>query len=54
MASNITAHRTIWSIWASHDWVAYPEGHEECGPFGYGATEAEAIANLQEILEDAQ
>jgi hypothetical protein len=33
------------------DWMAYREGNEEGGPRGWGATEAEAIADLQ-ITED--
>lgn len=28
------------------DWIAHYEGDEEHGPRGYGATEAEAIADL--------
>jgi len=28
------------------DWCAYREGREEGGPYGYGKTEAEAIADL--------
>ena len=28
------------------DWRAYREGREEGGPYGYGKTEAEAIADL--------
>lgn len=35
------------------DWHAYLEGQEEAGPNGYGATEAEAIADLEAQLEDA-
>lgn len=36
------------------DWAAYRDGDEE-GPCGYGPTEADAIADLKDILdEDAQ
>jgi hypothetical protein len=27
----------------SYDWCAYPEGEEEAGNYGYGATEVEAV-----------
>lgn len=33
------------------DWVAYRDGDEE-GPQGHGATEAEAIAELMELLDE--
>lgn len=33
------------------DWVAYRDGDEE-GPQGHGATEAEAIAELMEMLDE--
>jgi hypothetical protein len=36
----------------SYDWVAYQNGTEEEGPFGYGATELDAIENLKSILEE--
>ena len=36
-----------------HDWCACIDGQEEDGPYGWGATEAEAIADLKEKLEDA-
>jgi len=29
-----------------HDWCAHYEGEEEAGGYGYGATEAEAIADF--------
>lgn len=29
------------------DWCAYRDGEEEAGGYGYGATEAEAIADLK-------
>lgn len=35
------------------DWLAYVDGNEETD-FAYGATEAEAIANLRESLEVAE
>ena len=31
------------------DWCAYRDGAEESGNYGWGHTEAEAIADLQEI-----
>lgn len=34
------------------DWHAIYEGTEETGPYGRGATEDEAIANLIELSED--
>ena len=37
----------------SRDWVAYFDGDDEYGPWGYGSTEAEAIADLhQTVLDD--
>ena len=33
------------------DWCACIDGQEEDGPYGWGATEAEAIADLKEKLE---
>jgi hypothetical protein len=30
----------------SHDWCAHFDGEEEAGGYGYGATEAEAIADF--------
>jgi hypothetical protein len=35
-----------------HDWCAYLEGREERGPYGWGRTEAEAVNDLNAILED--
>lgn len=32
------------------DWSACMDGSEEDGPYGSGATEAEAIADLKEIM----
>jgi hypothetical protein len=34
----------------SWDWAAWIDGQEE-GPYGSGATEAEAIASLKELME---
>jgi hypothetical protein len=34
------------------DWCACVEGTEEDGPYGWGRTEEEAIADLQEKLDD--
>ena len=35
-----------------YDWHATEDGYEPGDPVGYGATEAEAIAELQELLAD--
>jgi hypothetical protein len=35
------------------DWCACIDGQEECGPYGWGRTEAEAIADLEDNLEGA-
>ena len=32
----------------SMDWSAWYDGYEESGPYGHGATEAEAIADLKD------
>jgi len=34
----------------SMDWVAYEDGKEEDGVYGYGATEQEAIDELHDLL----
>jgi hypothetical protein len=34
------------------DWCAYIDGTQEDGPYGYGRTEAEAIADLEDQLDD--
>jgi hypothetical protein len=34
------------------DWVAFREGDEENGPFYWGATEADALAELKEYEEE--
>jgi hypothetical protein len=34
------------------DWTAFYDGEEESGHYGFGATEAEAIADFYEQLED--
>lgn len=34
------------------DWAAFIEGHEEDGGYGWGATEAEAIADFLENCAD--
>lgn len=33
------------------DWVAYIDGDEELGRYGYGATERNAVADLVDTLE---
>jgi hypothetical protein len=35
----------------TYDWVAFREGNEETGPFFWGTTEADAIAELKEYEE---
>lgn len=34
------------------DWCAYLEGTEEEANYGWGATEAEAILDLEDLLND--
>lgn len=34
------------------DWAAYYEGTEENGPYGYGVTEGDAVADLLENYEE--
>lgn len=34
------------------DWCAYLEGDEECGPYGYGKTEVDAILDLEDLLNE--
>lgn len=36
--------------WRGADWCAYLDGDEECGPYGFGATEADAVLDLEEWL----
>jgi hypothetical protein len=36
----------------THDWVAYRDGEEEAGGYGYGATEEEAIKDLLDNEEE--
>jgi hypothetical protein len=36
----------------NYDWSATLDNYEENDPVGHGATEAEAIADLQEQLDD--
>ena len=38
----------------SFDWTAYLDGDEESGPYGYGATEAAAILDLEALLQDQE
>lgn len=49
----IVVHRAIWALWHEHDFCAYIDGTEEDGPYGRGATEDAAIADLLSELEDA-
>ena len=37
-----------------YDWVAYLDGNEEDGPYGYGKTECEAIEDLKISMEDME
>jgi len=34
------------------DWCAYLDDDVESGPYGWGATEAEAILDLEDLLND--
>jgi len=34
------------------DWCAFLDGQEEDGPYGWGRTEEEAIAELEQYLDD--
>ena len=34
------------------DWSAHEDGTEETGPYGWGATEAEAVAELEELINE--
>lgn len=36
------------------DWAAYFDGEEEAGGYGYGATEAEAIADFISNLDEEE
>lgn len=36
------------------DWTAWIDGEEEAGPYGYGPTEAEAIADLKVELAERE
>lgn len=36
-----------------HDWCAWVDGTEEDGNYGWGRTEAEALRELAEILEES-
>lgn len=36
-----------------YDWQAWIRDREECGPFGWGATEQAAIEDLKEWFDDA-
>ena len=47
MARKIIASPTHSPLpYRSHDWCAYPDGEEEAGCYGYGATEEEAIIDF--------
>lgn len=47
-ARKIVTNRTPVSYWPELDWVAYFEGEEELGNYGYGPTEQAAINDLLE------
>lgn len=36
------------------DWCAWIDGHEESGQVGYGPTEAAAVMNLKEQLDEEE
>jgi hypothetical protein len=44
----ITRHEYPPVPWRGWDWVAFREGDEETGPFYWGATQEDAIAELTE------
>lgn len=46
----ITSHTPL-SPWPELDWVAYFDGEEELGGYGYGETEQAAISDLLEGAE---
>ncbi len=48
----ITRHRLTPLPWRKFDWTAFYEGEEELGLYGYGETEAEAIAELKSECPD--
>jgi len=35
----------------THDWVAYIDGQEEDGPYGYGSTDDDAKRDLSDLSE---
>lgn len=37
--------------WRQFDWCAFIDGEEEAGPYGWGPTEEDAIADLKAELE---
>lgn len=49
------SEKIITTFWAkpgpsrNFDWCAYRDGYEEDGGYGYGTTEAEALADLARI-----
>lgn len=53
-----TSHTIITSYWAKpipwrhYDWEATTDNYEAGHPIGFGATEADAIADLKEQLEE--
>lgn len=44
----ITSHVYPPIPWRNNDWCAYYDGTEESGNYGWGETEAEAIADLKD------
>jgi len=43
----ITKYRLTPLPWRKFDWTAFYDGEEDLGLYGYGETEAEAIAELK-------
>lgn len=48
----VTSHVCPPIPWRNFDWCAYEDGHEEDGLRGWGATEQEAIEDLQWQIDE--
>lgn len=48
----IVVHKSLYGLWVDLDYVAYVDGDVD-GPYGRGATEDAAVADLLSQLEDA-
>lgn len=38
--------------WRTFDWCAYEDGQEEAGNYGWGRTEAEAVADWHDVHDE--